>query len=278
VIRELDKPEFNPLKRLLGSSVQFPEARSVLEGNNPGWVFVDGSTEPSTALVWAKGIQGFYLVGDERNPTFLDDLDACVDQVIAPRLLEMGLEWFEVSGSSKWDPVIEGVFGKRGLERGLQMVYWFDPFNNKPVPFSETNYEIRQVGRRLVDETPLGNQDFLLSKICSFWEDIEAFLKLGLGYALVLENEIVSVCFSGFVSQAVQVIDIETLEKHRRMGYAEAVGRAFMDACLGRGLEPYWDCMAENLLSRRLAEKLGFTKRDEYALYSFQLHETEAGQ
>ena len=47
----------------------------MIEGNNPGWVFADDLNTPMTALVWAQGIEGFYLVGDrvlsETSPAVL---------------------------------------------------------------------------------------------------------------------------------------------------------------------------------------------------------------
>ena len=115
------------------------------------------------------------------------------------------------------------------------------------------------------------NRDFLLSKITSFWEQPDNFLGLGLGYALVDEDEVVSACISGFVSRAIHVIDIETIEEHWGKGYALAVGRHFVAACMLHRLKPYWDCMVENIPSARLAEKLGFMKTGEYTLYSFKL-------
>jgi hypothetical protein len=36
---------------------------------------------------------------------------------------------------------------------------------------------------------------------------------------------------------------------------------------LSRGLAPHWDCRATNLPSNWVAEKVGFTLREEYAAY-----------
>jgi hypothetical protein len=57
VICELEPPGSDALV----IDCPFPEALAVNEGNNPGWVFADDLNTPRTALVWARGIEGFYL-------------------------------------------------------------------------------------------------------------------------------------------------------------------------------------------------------------------------
>jgi len=49
------------------------------------------------------------------------------------------------------------------------------------------------------------------------------------------------------------------------------VATAFIAECVERHLQPHWDCMAENVASARLAEKLGVSKNHAYTLYSFPL-------
>jgi hypothetical protein len=34
-----------------------PEVQSILENNNPGWVFSDRADTPKAALVWSKGTE-----------------------------------------------------------------------------------------------------------------------------------------------------------------------------------------------------------------------------
>ena len=40
---------------------------SIIEGNSPGWVYVDDVDHPQSALVWDHTEGGFYLAGDENN-------------------------------------------------------------------------------------------------------------------------------------------------------------------------------------------------------------------
>jgi GNAT superfamily N-acetyltransferase len=252
---------------------RFPEALAVIEGNNPGWVFVDNPNAPRAALVWAQGIDGFYLVGDASSAVFRDELDFHIDQVLKPRLYNLGVAWFELSGEDDWDPVINSALGNRGPKCNQQWVYVLklEVHESLTQPEVADGHRLLRVDPRLLVNHSLSNIQFLSSKLTHFWGSVDAFLNTGLGYVLVDGDEIISLCCSGFVAGNIHAIDIETEQSHRRKGHAEAVARAFLAECTKKHLQPHWDCMAENTASLRLAEKLGFTQSHGYTLYSFRL-------
>ena len=252
---------------------RFPEALAVIEGNNPGWVFVDDPNIPSAALVWAQGIEGFYLVGDASSAVFRDELNFLVDRVLKPRLDNLGVSWFEISGGENWDPVIQKALSKRDLKSNQQWVHILRDAGQVKMtqPELPDNFGLRRINEDLLANSTVSNKQFLFSKLTHFWGSLDAFLNLGLGYVLVDEEEIVSSCYSGFVAGDIHAIDIETEQSHRRRGYAETAARAFLAECIEKHLQPHWDCMAENIASVHLAEKLGFSRSHEYNLYSFQL-------
>jgi hypothetical protein len=254
-------------------SCRFPEATAVIKGNNLGRVFVDDPDAPGAALVWAQGIEGFYLVGNANSSEFLNGLDIFTEQVLKPRLFELGITWLEISGDETWNPVIEKVYRKRILKRSLQWVYTLKPIEHDPLELiNETrDNRLKRVDRQLLVDRSIGNRQLLISKLTHFWSSADAFLNTGLGYVMIVEEEIASLCFSGFVAGNIHAIDIETEPSQRRKGYAERAARAFLAECIEKRLKPHWDCMAENTASSRLAEKLGLTRSDEYTLYSISL-------
>jgi len=79
MIHELQRPD----KSILNLDIQFPEIQAIIEGNNPGWVFVDDLMSPTAALVWAQGIQGFYLIGDSDSKIFLEELNTFTDRELS---------------------------------------------------------------------------------------------------------------------------------------------------------------------------------------------------
>jgi RimJ/RimL family protein N-acetyltransferase len=269
MIHELKQPSNNALI----IDCPFPEARAVIEGNNPGWVFVDDPNTPKTALVWAHGIKGFYLVGDADSTIFLESLNDYIDQVLKPRLDHLGETWIEISGGENWNSVIESTYKNRNLESGQQWVYKLKPMKNEAAvqPEIPGDCKLLRIDRRLLVDFSEIKEESLLSKLKLFWGSENAFLKAGIGYLLVCGEEITSLCFSGFVAGNTHAIDIETRASHRRKGYAEKSARAFIEECVMRNLQPHWDCMAENVSSAQLAEKIGLTRSHTYTLYSFPL-------
>ena len=261
-----------PGSHVLAMDCPFPEAQAVIAGNNPGWVFADDPNTPRTALVWAQGIEGFYLVGDTDSTAFLEYLDGYVDRVLGPRLRNLGVTWLEVSGGENWDPAIENAFENRDLESSQQWVYTLRRKDQAATqPKTGGDCRLRRIDRPLLANLPASNEALLHAKLALFWGSEGAFLKAGLGYVLVCGEEIASLCFSGFVAGNTHAIDVETAASHRRRGYARAVATAFIAECVERDFQPHWDCMAENVASAQLAEKLGFTRSHTYTLYSFPL-------
>lgn len=272
MITELDRPDFHRLESLLDESVLGIEARAVIRGNNPGWISVDFAERPRSALVWSRGIEGFYLLGDPENSAFVNSLGLYVEQLIRPRARELGLDWFEVSGCSEgWDAAIERAFKNRKWNRSVQCIYrlpasWrSDPCENDPA--------VHRIDGHLFAQTDLTHLDFLRSKIDLFWDSPGEFFAKGIGFCVVRENRIASVCMSGFVAKEIYVIDIETVEEYRRCGLGYSAGKAFIDHCSENHLMPHWDCMQTNTASASLAEKLGLTRVSEYSLYGFPFEE-----
>jgi RimJ/RimL family protein N-acetyltransferase len=270
MFRELCQQEFAHLEiSMADESVLGVEVRAVLRGNNPGWVFADSNPSPTSSLVWAKGIEGFYLAGDPAHNQFVENLDRFVQDIIRPRAQQTGLAWFEVSGcSSDWDLPIERVFGPRSLSRSEQYIYRLMEPCETPL---RSQSLVTRIDEHFLRRTDLSNLRFIQSKIDQFWDSTDAFLHRGVGFCGIVDEEITSICMSGFVAGNVHAIDIETIETHRQSGFGFKVGRAFIDYCKETGLVPHWDCMATNQASIALAEQLNLSRVGTYALYGFSL-------
>ncbi len=131
------------------------------------------------------------------------------------------------------------------LERGLPPGY-------RIVPINEEMY------RACLSED--WSADFV-----SGYRDYHMFSTVGLGFVVLHGTEIVAGA-SSYSSYSCGIeIEIDTKESCRKQGLATAVGAHLILACLARGLYPSWD--AHNLISVRLAEKLGYTFDYEYPVY-----------
>ncbi len=90
MIFELNQLLFSKASHLLNGELINLEIKAVVEGYNPGWVFVDNTENPETAMVWSKGIKGFYFIGDANNSDFNNNINLYIDEEILPRAQSMG--------------------------------------------------------------------------------------------------------------------------------------------------------------------------------------------
>lgn len=266
MIEELSQARYYKIDNLIRNN-KFPEVTSVIKKNNPGWVFVDNIDEPKSALIFCKGMGGFYLLGDYTNIQFKNELLSFVERVVYSRLNSIGISWIEISGvSEEWNRIIEEVFLSKNLGKDKQLVYKL----KSEISVSVGNIEnIMQVDKNTFN-LKISNIDFLRNEIEQFWGSIENFLNKGICNYCLVENEIVSICYSGLVKDNIHTIGIETLEKHRRKGYGYKVAKMFLNECKIKNIEPHWDCSEDNDGSIFMAEKLGFEKEYEYTCYWYK--------
>ncbi len=268
MIIELKPDAFHLCLNLLGEWDSI-EAKAVIGGINPGRVFVDCAETPRTAMIWLGNNDGFLFIGDAANEDFTNGLNHFIDTLIKPEAEKAKLTWFEaIALNESWYTVFKELFAHRKLESWQQWVYLLDEtiFRKKEIPL-EGGYQLVKIDRRLYEST----NKFLRGKIAECWPSPEAFFENGFGYGVLYNNEVVSVCFSGFVYDGVHAIDLETIKAHRGKRLAEACAQAFVVACIKKGASSYWDCMDSNQASIAVAEKLGFKKARGYTGYDFPL-------
>ncbi|MBU9711344.1 GNAT family N-acetyltransferase [Evansella tamaricis] len=273
MILELKKTEFHKCKDLLYAQGQL-EPKAVVEGVNPGRIFVDDIVSPASGLIWLGNNDGFFFIGNERNEVFNSELNLFIDTLIIPEARKVGLTCFEGIGNhNKWDETILKVFENRNLGSWNQRVYTLqknDYIGNCELTIQE-DYNIVKISETLFENSDksIKNIKFLHSKILEVWSSPERFFSKGIGYSVIYKNKIVSICFSGFVVDNFHCIDIETLEEYQGKKLAQKGALTFVEDCLRNNFIPYWDCMESNKPSIAVAEKLGFRKVFNYIGYEF---------
>ncbi|HAM81971.1 GNAT family N-acetyltransferase [Ornithinibacillus bavariensis] len=275
MIVELDKTDFGKCRKLLNEQGHL-EAKAIVENINPGRIFVNDSKNPTSGLIWLGNNDGFILFGSEKNDAFNNEINHYIDNVIKPEARKVQLKWFEVVGNhEKWNKVIESVFEHRKIESWIQRVYTMRKgnFKSNSVPAIEEGYRVIRICNTLFENknNTINNIEFLQSKVLAYWSSPEIFLRNGIGYCILYNNEIVSVCFSGFVAGNEHCIDIETLEAHQGKKLAQTVAYSFVKDCFENHLVPYWDCMEMNKPSVAVAENIGFKNKFNYVGYYFSL-------
>ncbi|WP_226658885.1 GNAT family N-acetyltransferase [Guptibacillus hwajinpoensis] len=259
MIHELNQDEFYKCERLL-NDVGHIEAKAVIEGNNPGRVFVDHVVFPKSGLIWLGNHDGFFFIGDEENTGFLQEMNEYLDQNIIPEARELGLTYFIAIGHhSRWDNTIEMLFAHRHMQKFDQNVYRLDHPKAHHQPSVKPEYEVIKISEDLLGDqnNSIQNRSFLQSKLTEFWASPSDFLDKGIGYGVVIQNLIVSLCFSGFVAGKVHALDMETIEEHRGKKLGQLAASSVVNDCVSQSMIPYWDCEEANQPSNAIARKIG---------------------
>ena len=236
---------------------------AVLQNLQPGRVFVDRLPEPRAAFVvtrfgfcvlFGRGTDGFHAALSEKLQT-------------AGSLGPSYLLWY--SPPAEW--------------RGL-----LDPLTPTPVRRRErVRFEFEGSAASYIEEAEACPPELALRELTAdllpstrslkvdlesrFWSSGEDFLRHGVGVGLFRGGEIVSLCYSACVADGHAEVDIATDAQYRTRGFGALVGRAFVRACMRKGITPAWDAFAENEGSVRLAKALGFRPRISYDFYTFPL-------
>jgi RimJ/RimL family protein N-acetyltransferase len=95
---------------------------------------------------------------------------------------------------------------------------------------------------------------------------IERWLELGLGFGVMVGEELVAEALAGPRCRGVLEMGIVTRESHRRRGYGTLASRRLAMACEARGDRVWWNANADNVASIAIARRLGFSVERRYEL------------
>lgn len=264
---ELVQEDYHLVKPLIAGGHLHPEVISIIELNNPGWIFADTFTNPKSALVWSKGMQGFYLIGDHTNESFIHNLDEFIKRKIEPRMKAISLNYFEVSGHhDQWS--MESIFRSRQLFQFEQLVL---RLISKPILKRITKIETINLKTQDWECLKYRNTAFIGSHIGTFWSTRDDFKRDGFGYAAIYDNEVIGVCYSSFVTADTHAIGIETASSFQSKGVGTHLASLLVEEIYRNGYTPYWDCSLDNEPSKKLAERLGFNLVHRYTCSGFEL-------
>lgn len=256
---ELERIAFGKVLPLFENSPKDPMLYSVLEGVQPGRIFVDHAENPKMALVWG-GMEYAYLGGEVGSADARQAVFQIVEEVILPAVNqgEYGFVSIFPEGEDQRKMLLDLFEDRQPVSFGVN-IYTFDAAVFKRLA---ADMALLPEGYTLVrlDRDVLGRDDFqYLNEDISFcWESVDRFFEVGLGFSILYEEKSVSSCYAIGYGAGGYHITICTYEAHRRKGLAKHVAAAFLSASLEDGKAVYWLNDAPNTASRKLAESLGF--------------------
>ena len=172
-----------------------------------------------------------------------------------------------VPQNCEWAQLIESLFPAfKRIRYAIKRQACFDREKlGKILASLPEGYEIRPIDSEIYDIC-IADPEFE-DFVCVFGSK-EKFFELGLGFVVMKDGKIVSGASS--YSRYREGIDIEvgTIKAERHKGLAGAVCAKLILTCLDRGLTPRWD--AANMMSVRLANKLGYAFDREYVCFGVE--------
>lgn len=267
-LHELRLAEYGSVQALFEPVRYHLTSAAVLDGNSPGRVFADDVSAPRTAFMFSP--EGCYLVGDPTNGAFNRALS---ETVIERRILgdDVQVLLFVVS-PQRWPERLRDVVRPRPLMETPRFHYVasssrYDWRNRLP-----SGYVVRRIDEALLADAELSVPRHVTGWIQNNWGSIDAFLRLGFGYATVCKDEIVAWSLTDCVSGEQCEIGIHTAAGHRRRGLAAATAAAAVEHAFSEGYASVgWHCPQDNLGSIGTAERVGFQRERAYSTYSVEL-------
>lgn len=249
---QLTPEQFHIVKHLLNKgNSHLPLLEAVLQGDLQGRIFVDDVRSIRSALIISR-LDWVYFIGSNDCSDFKREAIAILNQKSSGNYI-----WF--GASDDWRELVKTAVSEN-VQDFPRFQYRFSEEVFRKTPWSAS------VDILPVNESSLDTVLLKYYRDASFWDSNSHFFNKGFGFFIRDGGEIVSAIMSASVTETEAEIDIHTDESHRRKGYAEMLSRAFIDACLSKGLLPKWDCYSGNIPSIALAEKLGFIKDKQYPL------------
>jgi RimJ/RimL family protein N-acetyltransferase len=248
---------------------------AVLAGTAPGAIYVDDPVKPNAAITWVK--HRIYLAGWVRSDGFNRALNQLFREEIMPGAVKAGkVEFVLYCAPEDWDDQVDMILEGKFPIKDQRVHFTFKELRNDWRALIPAGCSVRRVDRELLRQTGLKNLEALIEEIHSERESLDHFLSHGFGFCLIQGDEIASWCFSEFNTGDRCEVGIETVEAHRRRGFATLTASALVEFALANGVNHIgWHCWASNTASINLAEKVGFEKSLEYPVYFGRFDERE---
>jgi len=161
---------------------------SVLDGNTPGWVYVDDVHHPQTAWMWDM-MDAMLLAGradddgvNRALARLMSDVLIRDERVLPNTVIPMlSLHYFPEEWEGKMDVVLHG----KGAHKAWRRFYTFGRLKidwRKEMPAA---CQMRRIDEELLESTHVGNARDVAGWVRSFWASYRDFVEAGFGFCLV---------------------------------------------------------------------------------------------
>ena len=254
IVFSLSKSELNQLKGIF--NFDFPN--TIIEAyfkSNIGMAWVDDYNNPTACQV-IVGDYGF-LCGNPDTETAIELVGNIPDDYMSSVLVTL-------TDSEKWDKLLLDYYGKRAkvstrysttlnvAEVNREQLSAF--INRLP-----EQYRMVQIDKEIYQLTKAEKWS---SDLCAQFKSSDDFVQRGIGYAVLLQDELVAGASSYLEYTGHIEIELQTKQEHRHRGLALSCSAMLVNECLKNSVYPNWD--AANKESLHIAQKLGYCLKSPY--------------
>lgn len=251
-----------------------PSVSGIVNQECKGKLWVDNIHKPRIAIAESFATGSFYILGIYETKKDFVYLKTFLENDLFILLKKNGYTCFEFSiESENLRKNILEMFQDKSIQSEKEYSFRMNviPKAKQSIP---NGYQLRKVDNTLWNRLLQGkyeNEELLKIRLLESWHSFAEFMIKSIAYCTILDNRIVAVLVGTASFNKVIAIDIETEERHRRMGLAYAMAAEFVTDCLKKNYIPQWDCVESNPGSYNLAKKLGFEKISENTVYWFNI-------
>jgi RimJ/RimL family protein N-acetyltransferase len=272
MLYELSRNEYDKVRDLYEPFRYHLSSFAVLDGNNPGKVFVDNLAAPLSSYMYSP--EACYLAGSPDNEAFNHALNGAIFSRVAIGGNDTAPCF--VLASDAWSAGLETICDPRSPLVLARRHYIcrelaFDWRANLPDGFT-----VQSVDETLLNQPGMKIPDHIPSWIQNNWGSTAAFFEKGFGLVTLHDHRVVSWSMADCVSGDACEIGIRTDPEYRQRGLAAITAAAAVDYAQSHGLPTVgWHCNEDNLGSIKTAEKVGFELERGYTMYDIFLDEAE---
>lgn len=274
MIHELNPPESRRARQIFEPLDFHASCAAVLNGANPGRIFVDDPQIPTAGFVLSP--EAAFLAGDAGNSGFCASLETFLRDTN-----HLGLSVWDlvmVVSSKCWTERLGEMAGENGLVRYARRHYLCDRERDLPALPPPPGAALKQIDEAFLAGDAYTVPEHIDSWIRNNWGSQVHFLSAGFGVATVCGAEVVAWSIADCASEGICEIGIHTAPEWRRKGMAAFTANRAVRHAFSMGMKVVgWHCHEENVGSWRTAEKAGFVLERKYEEYSIrELRETLA--
>ncbi|PRR81883.1 GNAT family N-acetyltransferase [Clostridium vincentii] len=229
-------------------------------------------------MIWSclQGYMGTAWTDDVKNPKSAQIIvgDFCFfDGIPSLDLVKNIPDYYRapcilmVPGSDEWGTLIEQEY-KDNYHKFMRYAFKKESriFNTERlqsyIKKLSVEYKIQRVDEKIFNNV---KREQWSKDLCSQFSSYNEYKKIGLGFVITHNSDIVCGASSYTVYNEGIEIEIDTKEEYRRKGLALACASKLILECLKKNIYPSWD--SANKESAALAKKLGYNFESEYSTY-----------